>query len=103
MFPKFYKHIGFIKTVADGIATIVGLDLVRYGEMIIFSNYTTGVILSLEKNSVSAIILGLDNIILPGDFVFRSGKLMSIQASGKLLGSIVNPLGKNLSNNKVIN
>jgi F0F1-type ATP synthase alpha subunit len=45
---SFFKNFGFIRTVADGIATIVGLDKVRYGEMIIFSNREFGVVLSLE-------------------------------------------------------
>jgi F0F1-type ATP synthase alpha subunit len=48
MFPKIFKHVGFIRTVSDGIVTILGLDSVRYGEMIIFSNHEVGVILSLE-------------------------------------------------------
>lgn len=50
----FFKNIGFIRTVADGIATVLGLNKVRYGEMIIFSNRELGVVLSLEKNSISA-------------------------------------------------
>jgi F0F1-type ATP synthase alpha subunit len=57
---RFFRNIGFIRNVADGIATIVGLDLVRYGEMIIFSNREIGVILSLERLFVSAIIPGSD-------------------------------------------
>jgi len=101
--PKFYSNIGFIRTVADGIVTVVGLDLVRYGEMIIFSNRAIGVVLSLENHSISAIILGSDTKILPGDFVFRTAKLMGISVSGALLGSVVNPLGQNLSNKKIIN
>lgn len=28
----FFKNIGFIRTVADGIATVLGLNKVRYGE-----------------------------------------------------------------------
>lgn len=100
MFPRFYKNIGFIRTVADGIATIVGLDLVRYGEMINFSNRAIGVVLSLENINVSAIILGSDIKILPGDFVFRSCKLMGVIATGALLSTIINPLGKSLSQGK---
>jgi hypothetical protein len=87
--------------VADGIVSVIGLDIVRYGEMIIFSNREIGVVLSLESLSISAIILGSDTKILPGDFVFRTAKLMGVYASGALLGSVVNPLGKRLSKNKV--
>ena len=69
--------------------------------MIIFSNREIGVILSLENASVSAIVLGSDNNIIPGEFVFRTKKLMGVYASGALLGTVINPLGKNLSNNKI--
>lgn len=99
MFPNFFKHIGFIRTVSDGIVTLLGLDSARYGEMILFSNYEVGVILSLQNGIASAIVLGSDLKIIPGDFVFRTLKLMGIYVSGVLLGSIVNPLGKNLSKN----
>ena len=102
MFPKFYSNIGFIRTVADGIVTVVGLDLVRYGEMIIFSSREIGVVLSLESASISAIILGSDIKILPGDFVFRTAKLMGVHASGALLGAVVNPLGQSLSSKKFV-
>lgn len=43
--------------------------------MIIFSNRELGVVLSLERNSISAIILGSEKKIIPGDLVFRSTKL----------------------------
>lgn len=102
MYPSLYNHVGFIRTVADGIVTIVGVDMVSYGEMIIFANREIGVILSLENSSVSAIVLGSDNNINPGEFVFRTKKLMGVFVSGALLGTVINPLGKNLSKNKVL-
>ena len=71
--------------------------------MIIFANREIGVILSLESSRVSAIVLGSDNNINPGEFVFRTKKLMGVYASGALLGTVINPLGKNLSNNKPLN
>jgi len=69
--------------------------------MIIFSNHEVGVILSLENSIAAAIVLGSDFKLIPGDFVFRTQKLMGIFVSGSLLGSIVNPLGRSLSNSKV--
>jgi F0F1-type ATP synthase alpha subunit len=103
LFPKIFRHVGFIRTVSDGIVTIFGLDSVRYGEMILFSNHEVGVILSLENTIAAAIVLGSDIKLIPGDFVFRTQKLMGIFVSGALLGSIVNPLGRSLSKSKVDN
>lgn len=57
--------------------------------------------MSLENSSVSAIVLGSDNNIKPGEFVFRTKKLMGVFVSGSVLGTVINPLGKNLSNNKI--
>jgi len=100
MFPKFFKNVGFVRTVADGIVTAVGLDLVQYGEMLLFSNRGIGVVLSLEKMTISAIVLGSDTQIFPGDFVFRTAKLMGVYVSSALLGSIVSPLGRRLTKKK---
>jgi F0F1-type ATP synthase beta subunit len=97
LFPRFFKNIGFVRTVGDGIVTMVGLDLVKYGEMILFSNRGIGVVLSLEKMTISAIVLGSDTQIFPGDFVFRTATLMGIFVSSSLLGTVVNPLGRYLS------
>ena len=69
--------------------------------MIIFSNHEVGVILSLENSVAAAIVLGSDFKLIPGDFVFRTQKLMGIFVSGSLLGSVVNPLGRSLTANKV--
>jgi F0F1-type ATP synthase alpha subunit len=65
LFPKIFRHVGFIRTVADGIVTIFGLDSVRYGEMVLFSNHEVGVILSLENTIAAAIVLGSDIKLIP--------------------------------------
>lgn len=71
--------------------------------MLLFSNRGIGVVLSLEKITISAIVLGSDTRIFPGDFVFRTTKLMGVYVSRALLGTIINPLGRSLSNKKESN
>lgn len=69
IFPRFFKTIGFVRTVADGIVGIIGLENVCYGEMVSFNNDEYGLVLNLESRKVSVIVLGKDVNILPGDVV----------------------------------
>jgi len=96
-FPNVYKTIGFVKTVGDGIVSITGLQNICYGEMVQFSNKEFGLVLNLEADKVSVIVLGKDTTILPGDVVARTFNLMNIKASDALLGCVVDPLGKVLN------
>lgn len=65
---------GIVIALSDGIVTIEGLNSVANGEMITFytSNKTVaGLILNLEHKKVSAVVLGSDLDIQPGDYVLR--------------------------------
>jgi len=99
-FPKIYKTIGFVRTVGDGIVSILGLQNVCYGEMVEFSNKEFGLVLNLETNKVSVIVLGKDTYILPGDVVARTFNLMNLYAGDELLGCVIDPLGRIL--NKIL-
>jgi F0F1-type ATP synthase alpha subunit len=96
-FPKVYNTIGFVKTVGDGIVSIIGLQNICYGEMVQFSNKELGLVLNLETDKVSVIVLGKDTNILPGDVVARTFNLMNIEATDSLLGRVVDPLGEVLN------
>lgn len=52
------EETGKIITVADGVASVYGLKNVMLNEMVEFENGTQGMALSLEEDSVGAIILG---------------------------------------------
>lgn len=93
LFPRFFKTIGFVKTVGDGIVGVFGLHNVCYGEMVSFNSGEFGLVLNLESKKVSIIVLGKDFNILPGDVVSRTFNLMNVTVGDFLLGSIVDPLG----------
>ena len=65
--------------------------------MIIFSNKVSGLVLNLELHKISAVVLGKDSAILPGDIVSRSFRLINIGVGDSILGKVVDPLGKVLS------
>jgi len=92
-------EIGFVVGIADGIVSIKGLDNVANGEMIFFmtpKGNVRGLVLNLEITKVSAVVLGTDTSIKPGQVVLRLKKLMSINASKFLLGRIIDPIGNPL-------
>ena len=47
----------------------------------------------MEETDVSAVVLTDDSKVLPGQYAFVSGTLMSVPTGDSLLGRIVNPLG----------
>lgn len=88
----FYKDIGIVDAIGDGIVSIKGLNNVANGEMIIFcvGNYKiAGLVLNLSTNRVSAIVLGKDINIKPGHHVIRKYSLMSVPTGQSLLGRVV--------------
>lgn len=93
-FPNYFKTIGFVRTVGDGIVGVFGLENVCYGEMVTFNSGEFGLVLNLESRKVSIIVLGKDINILPGDVVSRTFNLMNVIVGDFLLGSVVDPLGK---------
>jgi len=94
--PKLYKHIGMVVAIADGIVSIVGISDVGYNETV---DILTGeeviqcLILNVESNRVSAVILTSDILIKPGQYAVCSRILMRVPACDGLLGRIVDPLG----------
>jgi len=98
---NFFKNIGIVESVGDGIVNILGLQNVANGEMVeIYINTTLkgpqaqkALILNLGPKWVSAVCLSSDFSIKPGQFVTLTNELMSIPVGDGLLGRVVNPLG----------
>lgn len=53
-----------------------------------------GLVLNLELNKVSVVVLGVDINIFPGDYVCRKFVLMNVPVGDHLLGRVVDPLGR---------
>lgn len=88
-----HKEEGVAVKVADGIATIYGLDNVMSGEMLKFENGVMGIALNLENDNVGAVILGNDSSITEGNKVSRTNKLVKVPVGKELLGRVVDALG----------
>jgi len=88
------EEIGYVIEIGDGIAKLSGLEKCQAQEMLEFPGGVFGVALNLEEETVGAIILGEYIHIKEGDEVKRTGKILSIPVSEKIIGRVVNILGK---------
>jgi F-type H+-transporting ATPase subunit alpha len=94
-----FLDLGIVISISDGIVGISGLDNVANGEVIEFlagSKRIVGMVLNLEPEKVSAVVLGDDSDIKPGQYVFRKFDLMGVPVGESLLGRVVDPLGNPL-------
>lgn len=86
--------VGKVLSYADNIAFVDQLDDVESGELLRFTGGATGLALNLEKDKVGIIVLSGADKIKAGDFVRRTGKILSINVSEDIIGRVINPLGK---------
>ncbi len=100
-----FKNMGLVISISDGIVGVRGLDNVANGEVIEFitgNSKVTGMVLNLEPDKISAVVLGDDSNIKPGLLVVRKFTLMGVPVGEGLLGRVVDPLGNPLDDRGVI-
>ena len=86
-------EVGQVVSVGDGVARVYGLDKVKAGEMVEFSNGIKGMALNLETDNVGVVIFGSDRDIKEGDTVRQTGEIVSVPVGKGLLGRVVDALG----------
>ncbi len=86
--------VGRVISYADGIVFTDELQDVQAGELVTFDGDVYGLALNLEKNRVGIIVLSGSAKIKTGDFVYRTGKILSINVSDEIVGRVINPLGQ---------
>ncbi len=110
---------GRVVSVTDGVVEIVGLDDLMVSELVYIEkggeekslkeeieksseNKTEALVLNIESDSIKAIVLGEYEGIKEGDNVLKSGKILSIGVSDKIIGRVVDPLGRVLDGKEKI-
>jgi F-type H+/Na+-transporting ATPase subunit alpha len=88
------EKTGTVIELSDGVARMDGLTDCLSAEMLEFPGGTYGVALNLEENTVGAMILGDYQHIKEGDEVKSTGRVLSIPVSEKMIGRVVDPLGR---------
>jgi F-type H+-transporting ATPase subunit alpha len=90
--PK-VQNVGIVEKNTDGVISASGLSKAFMGEIIEFSDKSTGFILNLDEDTASIIMLSGGGDIREGDTVKTTGRQLSIEASEELLGRVLNPIG----------
>lgn len=85
---------GKVLAIADGIATISGLDKTKAGELLVFPGSTYGMALNLEEDTIGVIIFGDYSHIKEGDSVTRTENVVEVPVGDGMIGRVVNPLGE---------
>src|SRR5438876_487906 len=83
-----------ITCVGDCSARVRGGDKAMAGGMLELPKGVFGVALSLEEDSVGAVLLGDFTEIKEGDPVKRTGRIISVPVGDEMLGRVVNALGQ---------
>jgi proton translocating ATP synthase F1 alpha subunit len=96
------KAFGVVFSVIDSIAHVLGLDFVKAGELITFSNGTQGMVLNLNKLRCSAVIFGDDSAVEANSKCKRNHSIMSVPVGDFFLGRVVDSLGNPIDGKGVI-
>ncbi|MBI3909924.1 MAG: F0F1 ATP synthase subunit alpha [Armatimonadetes bacterium] len=88
--------VGTVLEVGDGVARMYGLQDVMASELVEFPSGVVGMVLNLEEDSVSAVILGSDVGIHEGDTVRRTGRIIDVPVGDAVIGRVVSSIGEPL-------
>jgi len=97
------SEIGTVISVGDGIARVYGLEKCMASELLEFPNNIYGMALNLEEDSVGAVLFGEDSLILEGDVVKRTGRIMSVPVGEAMRGRVINAIGQPIDGKGPIN
>ena len=90
-----YQQVGEVVSVGDGVALIKGLHEVNFGEIVLFECGIKGMVQDIRRDGTTGIVLfGDESDISQGSRVVRTRRTAGIPISNKILGRIINPLGK---------
>ena len=92
-----YQRVGFVTEVGNGIARIRGLHEVEYGEIVLFECGIKGMVQDVRADESTGVVLfGDEREIGEGMKVLRTKRSAGIPISQKLLGRMIDPLGRPL-------
>jgi F-type H+-transporting ATPase subunit alpha len=90
------REVGLIANVSTGIATVSGLPGVGFEELIRFPGGLLGIAFNVDENEVGVVLLGDNEHLRAGDEVTRTGRVTDVPVGDRLLGRVIDPLGRPL-------
>lgn len=90
-----HQQVGLVVSVGDGIAVIEGLSDVEFGEIVLFDCGVKGMVQDIRPDGTTGIVLFADDSdIYQGSRVVRTRRTAGIPISNRILGRMIDPLGK---------
>jgi F-type H+-transporting ATPase subunit alpha len=89
-----FAEIGVVIKLADGICKVYGLSNSIFGEVVTFESGARGVILDLDENFVSVILLDMQSTVHEQEIVTRTNQMLSEPVGNSLISRVVNAIGK---------
>jgi F-type H+-transporting ATPase subunit alpha len=96
------ETVGRVEHVADGIALISGLPDVRLNELLRFEGNLLGFALTLDADTIGAVLLDDSDAISAGSRVAGTGQVVEVPVGPGLLGRVVDPLGRPLDRDEAV-
>jgi F-type H+/Na+-transporting ATPase subunit alpha len=96
------ETVGRVERVGDGIALVSGLPDACLNELLRFERGRMGFALTLDADSIGAVLLDDDEAIEAGSRVTGTGEVVRVPVGPGLLGRIVDPLGRPLDRDEPI-
>ncbi len=93
------REVGRILSLSDGIATVWGLDGVKYGERVILGDNVQGIALSLHAETTGIVLLGSGQNLQEGDLAKRTGEMVEAPVGMGILGRVLDGLGRPIDGN----
>jgi F-type H+/Na+-transporting ATPase subunit alpha len=90
------NEIGTIKTVSTGIVTVSGLHSVGFEEVVKFPNDVFGIAFNVDEEEIGVVLLDEYSLLHAGDKVERTGRVMDLPVDERLLGRVIDPVGRPL-------
>lgn len=93
---------GIVTYIGHGIARLEGLSDVKSEELVRFPGDMLGMAFNLDPSEVGVILLGESQHLRAGDEVHRTGRVLDVGVGERLLGRVIDPLGRPLDNRGVV-
>jgi F-type H+-transporting ATPase subunit alpha len=95
-------EVGTVLQVASGIARVEGLPGIQIDELVRFPGDLLGITANLEPDGVGVILLGDSDRLGSGDRARRTGRVIDVPVGERMLGRVVDALGRPLDEHGAI-
>ena len=86
-------NVGHVVSIGDGIVKADGLSRAGYGELVHLQDGRLGLVMSLDEDFASVLLLSEDSKVPEGMELKTTGTLLSLRVSDDLFGRVIDPFG----------